>query len=405
VPPSCARKPPIRSFTATPRPDAEIRSQRLAVSAVFLINGFGIGVWAAFIPIVKERLGLNDATLAIVLFCAATGAIIAMPVSGALCDRFGSRRMTAVGGVVFGAALAGATAAPAFAPVVGAAFVMGAGNGAMDVAMNVNGVALQARAARPIMSSLHGLFSVGTFIAAVCMAEVVARGLPHPAASAVAALLLVTLSLALRPLLTRDVGRNRPRAGQSSRRLPPRLLLLGVAAICGAVSEGSLVEWSGVYLRESLHVGIAAALGGFAAYAVAMAASRFSGDAIVRRIGPVALVRASGLLAVAGIAFALTVHTYSAVLIGFFVTGLGLGNVSPLVYGAGGETGETGAGAGVAVVTTLGYSGFLIGPALIGFTAQKASIDVAFACIAAFALGIALLAPVLSVPVTRRSAP
>jgi MFS family permease len=161
------------------------------------------------------------------------------------------------------------------------------------------------------------------------------------------------------------------------------------------VAEGSLVEWSGVYLRESLHVTIAAALGGFVMYAVAMSTSRFCGDWIVHRIGPVALVRASGLLGAAGLAAALTVHTYAAVLIGFFITGLGLANVSPLVYGAGGNATETGAGAGVAVVTTLGYSGFLIGPALIGFTAQKWSIDVAFAFIAAFALGIALLAPVL----------
>jgi MFS family permease len=115
----------------------------------------------------------------------------------------------------------------------------------------------------------------------------------------------------------------------------------------------------------------------------------------VHRSGPVALVRASGLLAVLGLALALVVHTYAAVLAGFFIAGIGLGNVSPLVYGAGGGDADTSAGAGVAIVTTLGYSGFLIGPALIGFTAQRASIDVAFALIALFAFGIALLAPVL----------
>jgi MFS family permease len=170
---------------------------------------------------------------------------------------------------------------------------------------------------------------------------------------------------------------------------------LGVAAICGAVSEGALVDWSGVYLRESLHVGIAAALGGFAAYAVAMSISRFCGDWIVHRIGAVTVVRASGLLAAVGLSGALIVHTYLAVTIGFFITGLGLGNVSPLVYGAGGDDRAAGAGAGVATVTTLGYGGFLIGPTLIGLTAQHASIDVAFAVVAGFALAIALLAPVL----------
>jgi MFS family permease len=372
-----------------------IRSQRVAISTVFLMNGIGLGAWAAFIPIVKERLGLNDATLAVVLFCAAVGAIVAMPLSGLWCDRYGSRRVTAFSGVLFGIALGGATAAPAFAPAVAAALVMGGGNGAMDVAMNVNGVALQARASRPIMSSLHGLFSVGTFIAAAGMAEVVALQLPQLAASAAVLVLLAGGSIALRPLLIGDRRRREPTAGGGRRQLPPRLLLLGLAAICGAVAEGSLVEWSGVYLRESLHVSIAAALGGFAAYAVAMSASRFCGDWVVHRIGPVALVRSSGLLGAAGLAVALGVHTYVAVLIGFFIAGLGLGNVSPLVYGAGGENAQTGAGAGVAVVTTLGYSGFLIGPALIGFTAQRTSIDVAFVFVAAFAVGISLLAPVL----------
>jgi MFS family permease len=372
-----------------------IGGRRAAISAVFLANGFGIGVWAAFIPIIKERLGLSDGMLAVVLFGAAAGAIVAMPVSGMLCDRFGSRRITAMSGAVFGAALGATTAAPALALIVPAAFGMGAGNGAMDVAMNVNGVALQARAARPIMSSLHGLFSVGTFLAAAAMAQVVALRLPHLAASAAAALLIFAASLALRPHLTRDMPRREAHRAQTPGRIPPRLFLLGLAAICGAVCEGSLVEWSGVYLRESLHVTIAAALGGFAAYAVAMSASRFCGDWIVHRTGPVALVRASGLLGAAGLAVALIVHTYAAVLLGFFITGLGLANVSPLVYGAGGDDAETGAGAGVAMVTTLGYSGFLIGPALIGFTAQKASIDLAFAFIASFALGIALLAPVL----------
>jgi MFS family permease len=357
------------------------------------VNGIGIGVWAAFIPIVKERLTLNDATLAVVLFCAAVGAIVAMPTSGSFCDRYGSARVTAVSGALFGSALYGVTVAPAYVFVALAAFVMGAGNGAMDVAMNVNGVTLQARAGRPIMSSLHGLFSVGTFVAAAAIAELLALGLPQLAGGAAAALVLVGASVGLRPLLTPDVRRPPRVAGTATRRVPPRLVLLGVAAICGAVAEGSLVEWSGVYLRESLHVGIAAALGGFAAYAIAMSTSRFCGDWVVHRIGPVALVRASGLLAAAGLAVALIVHTYAAVTLGFFIAGLGLGNVSPLVYGAGGADADTGAGAGVAVVTTLGYSGFLIGPALIGFTAQRSSIDVAFALIAMFALGIALLAP------------
>ncbi len=329
------------------------------------------------------------------LFGAAIGAIIAMPICGALCDRYGSRRMTALSGALFGLALGAATAAPAYAVAIGAAFVMGAGNGAMDVAMNVNGVALQTRSPRPIMSSLHGLFSVGMFIAAGAMAEVVALRVPHLAASAAVAALIAAGAAALRPLLVRDVSHRAPATGPRPPRIPPRLLLLGLAAICGAVSEGTLVEWSGVYMRESLHVGIAAALGGFAAYAVAMSTSRFCGDWIVHRVGAVALVRTSGLLAAAGLAVALVVHTYAAVMLGFFITGLGLGNVSPLVYGAGGDTAGTGAGAGVAVVTTLGYGGFLIGPTLIGFTAQATSIDVAFALVGLFTLGIALLAPVL----------
>jgi MFS family permease len=372
--------------------------QRLAISSVFLVNGIGVGVWAAFIPILKERLALNDGTLAAILLCVSVGAIVAMPVCGALCDRYGSRRLAAASGTIFGLALGGATVAPAPALLVGAAFAMGAGNGAMDVAMNVNGVTVQTRAARPVMSSLHALFSVGTFVAAGAMAAAVAHGAVRFGPSVGVTFLLVIGSAVIRPFLARDAAPPQRVAGPRSRRLPRRLVLLGIAAICGAVAEGALVEWSSIYLRESLHVGIAAALGGFAAYSIAMSTSRFCGDAIVHRTGPVVVIRAGGLLAAAGLALALIVHTYAAVCVGFFIAGLGLGNVSPLVYGAGGDPGETGPGAGVAVVTTLGYSGFLIGPTLIGVTAQRASIDLAFAFIAIFALGIALLAPAVRRP-------
>jgi MFS family permease len=376
-------------------PLADVRSRRLAISSVFLTNGIGIGVWAAFIPILKERLAFNDATLAAVLLCAAVGAIIAMPISGALCDRYGSARIIAPSATLFGVALGAATSASNAPLVVLAAFAMGAGNGAMDVAMNVNGVALQTRAGRPVMSSLHALFSVGTFLAAAGMARLVATRLPTVTASIAIALLLIGAGIVLAPRLTRDRQPRVRAAAKRGGRISSRLVLLGVAAICGAVSEGALVDWSGIYMRESLHVAIAPALGGFAAYAVAMSLSRFCGDAIVARIGPVALVRASGVLGATGLIVALVIHTYVAVAAGFFITGLGLGNVSPLVYGAGGDDAQSGAGAGVATVTTLGYAGFLIGPTLIGFTARRASIDVAFGLIAGFALAIALLAPVL----------
>ncbi len=374
-----------------------IRAQRGAISAMFLIIGIGIGAWAAFIPIVKERLALNDAALAVVLLCAAAGAIVAMPACGALCDRYGSRRLIAAGGTLYGMALGYTTAAPSYGPLLGAAFIMGIGNGTLDVSINVNGITLGRRAGRPVMSSLHALVSVGTFVAAGAMAGVVAARWPHGTASAGVAIVIAAAALSALPLLVREDPQPHVRR-RRSRRIPARLLWLGVAAICGAVSEGALVGWSGIYLRESLHVSISAALGGFAAYAVAMSAARFSGDWIVDRTGRVRLIRAGGIIAAGGIALALIVHTYSAVLAGFFIAGIGLANVSPIVYGAGGDDAQAGSGAGVAVVTTLGYGGFFIGPSLIGFTAAHSSIDVAFAFVGVFALTIAALAPVVRVP-------
>ena len=155
-----------------------IGRQRGAISAMFLLLGIGVGGWAAFVPIVKERLALSDASLAVVLLCAAAGAIVAMPVCGLLCDRYGSRRMIAAGGALYGIALGYTTAAPGYGAVLLAAFVMGIGNGTLDVSINVNGITVQTLAGRSVMSSLHGLFSVGTFVAAGAMAGVVAAHWP-----------------------------------------------------------------------------------------------------------------------------------------------------------------------------------------------------------------------------------
>ena len=352
-----------------------LRRARHAVSIVFLANGAVFGSWAPQLPLVQERLGIGPAVLGGALLAMAVGALCAMLVAGAVIARFGSAPATRVSAIVLCLALPAACLAPDLLTLVAALAIFGAANGLMDVAMNAHGVAVEVRLGRPIMSSLHGMFSLGGLLGAAAGAAALAWVAPAVHAVAAGLGLALLAAVAMRWLLPGriDVGDAGPHFV-----LPSRAALgLGALAFLVLMTEGAALDWSAIWLKGELGAGPSLAGMAFAAFSGAMALGRFGGDRLRRRFGAVLLVRVSTLLAGGGLALAVVLATPPAAIFGFACAGLGLANAVPVLFGAAGRLPSVQPGAGIAATAGVGYLGFLAGPPLIGFVAEASSLGTA----------------------------
>lgn len=367
-----------------------MRTPRLAISAVFFVNGLTLATWVARIPAVSEALGLSRAGLGTALLGMAIGALTAFPVTGYLITRFGSARVTVAFGLLLSAALPLLALAPSFWTLFLALFLFGAGNGGMDVAMNAQGVEVERELGKPILSGLHGFFSLGGLAGAALGGGVAALGVPVAVHFAGAALVPASLLLAVRPVLLPDQqeATNAPVFALP----PPALWGLGAVAFCAAVGEGAMADWSALYLREGLRTPPGTAAFGYAAFSLTMLLGRFSGDALTARFGPAALVRLGGAVAAFGLGAGLLLNTLWAVFLGFAAVGLGLSVAVPLVFGAAGRQPHIPSGTAVAAVATLGYGGFLAGPPLLGFLAEATSLRLALFVVVLLSALIVVLA-------------
>jgi len=368
-----------------------LRATRIALSALFLLNGVGIASWAAHVPYIKQRFGFSDAILGFALLSMAFGSVIALLYGGQLIARYGSRMVIVVAGLGFCVALALLMVVPIAPLLFPFLACFGACIGAMEVGINVQAVEVEKRYARPIMSGFHALFSVGGLLGAAIAALSLARGVPPSVHMGVVPLALVAIVISSMPhLLSAEPARA---TGGPTLALPRGPLLgLGVLAFFCLVAEGAMADWSAVYLCDRLGTDAAFAAAGYAAFSVAMAAGRFGGDALRARTGAETLVRFSAALAALGLGAALLVAQPVAGLLGFACVGLGLSNIVPILFTAAGRTPGVASEVGIAAVASFGYFGFLIGPPLIGFVAQATSLSWGLALVALFIAIIALLA-------------
>lgn len=375
-------------------------SPRQAISLTFFVNGFVLANWIARIPAISGSLGLSEGQLGSALLGLAVGAIAAFPFAGRLIGDFGSARVT----MAFGLALALTLPPLAFAPNLPLLFLAlvlaGASNGGMDVSMNAQGVEVERVWQRPILNSMHGFFSLGGFAGAGVGAGAAALDLgPRPHFLLITVLGVAALLWARTALIPDDPSAH---AGERAPvyALPPRAMIpLGLVVACAAIGEGAMGDWSALYLRDSLEAGPGVAALGFAAFSVAMLGGRFTNDALVARFGPERILRVGGAIAAGGLALGLLVNTVPAVMLGFAAVGLGLAGVFPLGFSAAADQPGIARGRSVAAVATMGYTGFLAGPPLLGWVAELTSLRLALGIVVLLAAAIVVLAGV-----TRRPA-
>lgn len=366
------------------------RAARTAVTVVFFASGAAYGSFVSRIPALKEKLDAGEAELGLVLLAGAIGSVVTLPAAGWLAGRVGSRWVTRASLAAVAATLPLLALAPSLVTFALAFAVFGACTSTLDLAMNAHGVAVEERYARPIFSSFHASWSVGGLVAAGIGGAAAALDVtPLAQLSGVAVVIAAVFVWSSRGLLPREADA-RP-AGSGFRRPSAALLALACLAFAGLLAEGAAADWSGVYLDESVGTGKAAATAGFSAFAATMTLGRLVGDRLTAAWGPVALTRRAGLLAAAGMTLALGVGDAVSGVVGFACLGVGLATVVPTVFRAAGRRASS-PGAGIAAVSTVGYSAFLVGPPAIGFLAEAIGLRGALGVLVGLCLVIAALA-------------
>ncbi|MCW3001194.1 MAG: major facilitator superfamily permease [Conexibacter sp.] len=366
-----------------------VRAHRSA-AVVFAVHGAVVGSFATRIPWIRDRLDLGPGALGLALLVPALGALLAMPAAGALVHRFPGRTVTRILLGAFCVALALPALAPGFGWLCLALLLFGAAGGTADIAMNTQGVLVEERRGRSIMSGLHGMWSVGG-IAGSAVGALAARADVDARAhlGAMALVLLVVGQLACRGLLEAppepvDSGHDPPRLTWPSR----PVLLIGAIGFAAVFAEGASADWCAVYLRDVMGSAPGTAAVAYTAFAAAMAAARLRGDAVVRRVGAVRVVRVGGLLAALGALVVVVARTPALGIGGFALIGLGIAVVVPLAFAAGGRA-VPHAGQGIAAVATIAYGAGLAAPGAIGGIADLASLPAAFVVVAALSALIA----------------
>jgi len=261
----------------------------------------------------------------------------------------------------------------------------------MDVAMNALAVEVQARQGRHIMSGLHGLWSAGGLCGAAFGGLMAQQDVPAAAHLGGVALALALLLLVAR----RWLPRTPPVPSEPSphfERPEPGMLALGAIVFCSFLIEGAMADWSAVYLKDSLGTSAGEAAWGYAAFATAMMLLRLAGDRLLQRWRGSSLLRWGNAVSALLLVTALLVRETPLVMAAFVMVGLGVAVVAPLVFGAAAKRSRRGPGHGIAAMATLGYTGFLLGPPIIGWLAHWSSLGTALLLLALLAAGISVLA-------------
>jgi MFS family permease len=363
-----------------------VRRSQLAVASLFGALGFSYGTWTSRLPAIKAHLGLSTSQVSVLLLFAALGSIFSFPVTAAALHKLGSRGASLLSGGLLAIALVGLAAAPTWVLACAVMCLYGVLASTMDVAMNAQGVEVERATAEPVMSRLHAIFSLGTMAGAFCASMITTWTTSVPLHFAIAALVVLASVLLPRTGLVADA---RPIEGGTRSFALPRgaALLIGAMAFLGMIAEGSMVDWSTLYLKERAGASQQVAPLGIASLQGAMLVARWFGDRARVRWGARRLLFGGSLLAGASLAAALLIGGIAPALVAFGLFGIGVATVSPCVYAAGAREG----GVALAAVMTLGSLGFLVGPLLIGAVAQTTNLSWGMAVVAAAAVALALL--------------
>lgn len=376
--------------TAAPSSDPRrVARALLADRLQFAALGVLGGAWGVHIPSVKARYALDEATLSLVLLTIALGALSSLLFAGRAIARVGARHAAAAAVVVMSTMLALALSWPSLYTLLPSMLIFGAAMSLFDVAINAEGTVLESLSGRAVMGSLHGMFSLGGMAGAALAALLLRHDIAPALQLAGIAVAVTLLSLgASRAMLD---AHPEPESGEAHFAWPRgALLLIGLLIFAGMVAEGVMYDWSVLYLKQELGLPQSQAGLGFAAFSLAMALSRFGGDALRARYPERLLLRSGATLAAVAMLVLLLLRQPAVALVGYLCVGAGLALVVPILYNAATRVPGVSRAAAIASVSSVGYTGFLIGPPVIGVVAHASSLSVAMGLVVVAAVALAL---------------
>jgi MFS family permease len=344
-------------------------SARLAVKIMFFLNGFVHANLFSRLPRVQELFVLDNGALGMVLLSSSIGALGAMPFTGWVIIRYGSRRITIFSAFFYCLLV---PLVPWVGTMTGLSllfFFMGISAGMLDVSMNAQAVMVEQQIRKPIMTSFHALFSIGMMAGAGSGALFAKMQTTLAVHFSIITLLSVVIAFFARYYLIYDAPQA-AREGPAFRLPNAAMISVGIIAFCCMLGEGAMADWSTNYLENIVRASEAVAPLGLSAFALAMTIGRLLGDGARLRLGDKRLLISCGTIACTGLALAITVPEPALVIAGFFLVGIGLSVIVPIAYSIAGNAPDLPPGVGLAMVTTVGYSGFLFGPPIIGFLAD-----------------------------------
>lgn len=354
-----------------------------ATRAFFFIGGFGSASWAPLVPVLRERLAIGDDVLGLLLLCIGIGSLATMPLSSALSARLGCRRVLVATGILFACILLAVTLVDSLWTAVPVILVFGALMGCLDVVINVAAVIVEKGIGRRIMSGMHAFWSLGGFVGAGLYGVWVGiLGLTAFQSTAIAAGIVLALTVGFgRNLIPYGGG------GGSLVALPRGIVVfVGITAFIAFLSEGAVMDWSGVYLTTVRGMDLALAGVGFSVFSAAMLTMRFLGDRVVQRIGQRPVAVGGALLTLVGILLIMFAPVDALLYFGFFAIGIGSANIVPVFFSLMGRQNVMPIGTAVSAVSTMGYLGILAGPAAIGFISSATNLQTAFGMLAVLSI-------------------
>jgi MFS family permease len=366
-------------------------SPRIAITVYFFFLGFVFSSWASHIPDIKDKFSLNDAELGSILFMLPLGALCSLPFSGLLIAKVGSRWMSILSLFIYVGSLVAISLAGTTFLLSIVLFLFGMFGNFGNISLNAQGISIQHYIKKSILSSLHAMWSVGAFTAAAFtdwMMEENRTMQEHYF------LIAIVMSIVILPLffsLVKD-----PEQSNENQKIfawPTKaLLLLGLICFCGAMSEGTMADWSSLYYRQVINQPHVVSALGYTAFALFMSIGRFLGDPLIERWGHGRILKANGVLIAIGMITALVSTIPALVMVGFALVGLGVSSIFPVVYILASKEKSMLPSAALAAVSSIGFIGFLVGPPVIGFIAEGVGLRTALLAVVLLGSIIVILA-------------
>jgi MFS family permease len=362
-------------------------SRSLAIGAIFASVGFLFGNWVTWIPYVKQKFNLDDAQLGLLLLSLPLASTLTNPFSTVIINRFGMRATTIWGLVAMALAYSLPVNVPYLWMTAATLGLMGVGIAFTNVAMNTCVTSIERQDGIFIMSTSHGMFSGGGMLGSALASVLMGFKVPPAMHVASVSVTILALVLLVRPVIMGIHEEKRQNEGGAKFAWPNRVLMGMIAiSLCTNITEGTMSDWTAVYMRDVVKSNDFFIGWGFACYAFFMASGRFVGDALIPQYGSRKVLVTGGIIAAFGILLAVAVpHTTTAIL-GFGLVGAGVSCGAPILYGSAARVPGMAKGAGLATMNTFSLAGFLAGPALIGLISNAYSLSFAIGLVAILAL-------------------